>query len=288
MSDNMPVMLKVLDGPLQYGDVDVLIFLFLSKNIIIIVLPVLKHWDSPPFEKVGQALDFVLQIAQTLDFLHEHNIAHGDLYSNNIMLDGSLFHPQQFHPVEPWLTPDGQRLTPTLSRSQVPRASLSSEGEIEPWDVFKLDIYTFGNFIRTKLIQKYSNLIFLEPLVDYMAAAEPQSRPDARCVVDTICHMCINGDPPFLDQFLLHTNLTGAARAISLFLGQKHGKSNSTPPIKLDVSPTLTILSMFCYAGEIQCTAICHFRPASFLRLKFVHVLYTRMLDGAGVVESMA
>ncbi|KIY47206.1 hypothetical protein FISHEDRAFT_45771 [Fistulina hepatica ATCC 64428] len=207
MSDNMPVMLKVLDGPLQYGDlgllkllsspemkddprnhcVSLLDILFLSQNIIIIVLPVLKDWDSPPFEKVGQVLDFVLQIAETVDFLHEHNIAHGDLYTNNIMMDGSPLHPQQFHPIDYWRTPDGQRLTPTLSRSQVPRVQYyiidfgnsimfpsfehrrplrarvgadhsapelaAYPGKLEPWDVFKLDIYTFGNFIRTRLIQ---------------------------------------------------------------------------------------------------------------------------------------
>ncbi|KIY47205.1 hypothetical protein FISHEDRAFT_10968, partial [Fistulina hepatica ATCC 64428] len=139
-----------------------------------------------------------------------------DLYSNNIMMDGSPFHPQQFHPMSYWRTPDGRGFAPTFSRSQVPRVQYyiidfgnsimfpsfehrrplrarvgadhsapelaAYPGEVEPWDVFKLDIYTFGNFIRTRLIQKYSNLDFLEPLVDCMTAKDPQARPDARRV----------------------------------------------------------------------------------------------------------
>lgn len=35
----------------------------------IVVMPLLRRFDSPPFETVGEVLDFVLQISEVSDFI---------------------------------------------------------------------------------------------------------------------------------------------------------------------------------------------------------------------------
>ncbi|KAJ6599482.1 hypothetical protein B0H10DRAFT_2231300 [Mycena sp. CBHHK59/15] len=67
----------------------------------IFVMPFLRKFDSPPFETVGEIMDFCGQAVRGLRFLHEHNIAHGDSHYMNIMLAANKMYPNGFYPGNP-------------------------------------------------------------------------------------------------------------------------------------------------------------------------------------------
>ena len=49
-------------------------------------------------------------IAQGLAFLHEHNVAHRDCTSRNLMMDGRDLFPDGWHPQASYRLPDGKYL----------------------------------------------------------------------------------------------------------------------------------------------------------------------------------
>ncbi|KAJ7736033.1 hypothetical protein DFH07DRAFT_986974 [Mycena maculata] len=53
----------------------------------ILVMLFLHELESPPFETLGEVMEFCRQALYGLRFFHCHNIAHGDPHSGNIMLD---------------------------------------------------------------------------------------------------------------------------------------------------------------------------------------------------------
>jgi serine/threonine protein kinase len=102
-----------------------------EDDIMLIVMPLLRSLDSPPFDTVGEAVDFFTQIfevrshifyshvnahyIQGMQFLHEHRIAHRSVATsflpifdyimshrdgnrNNIMMDASAMYPDMWHP----------------------------------------------------------------------------------------------------------------------------------------------------------------------------------------------
>lgn len=42
----------------------------------ILVLPLLCPFDNPPFETIGEIIDFTLQVFEGLQFMHKHRVAH--------------------------------------------------------------------------------------------------------------------------------------------------------------------------------------------------------------------
>ncbi|KAJ7174752.1 hypothetical protein C8R46DRAFT_93550 [Mycena filopes] len=52
----------------------------------ILVINLLRKYDSPPFDTVGEAVDFFQQIFEGLQFMHKNLVAHRDCSSNNIMM----------------------------------------------------------------------------------------------------------------------------------------------------------------------------------------------------------
>ncbi|KAJ7502453.1 kinase-like domain-containing protein [Mycena galericulata] len=69
-------------------------------NIAIIVMPLLRAYLEPRFDTFGEAVDFFGQIFEGLKFMHDHNVAHRDCKSDNILMDASEMYPDGFHPVE--------------------------------------------------------------------------------------------------------------------------------------------------------------------------------------------
>ncbi|KAJ7140478.1 hypothetical protein C8R43DRAFT_1238429 [Mycena crocata] len=67
-------------------------------NISIIVMPLLRKYDSPRFDTIGEAVEFFRQMFEGLQFMHHHHVAHRDGNSNNILMDGQHLYPRGFHP----------------------------------------------------------------------------------------------------------------------------------------------------------------------------------------------
>ncbi|KAJ7140477.1 kinase-like domain-containing protein [Mycena crocata] len=69
-----------------------------EDNLAIIVMPLLRRFDEPRFETIGEGVEFFRQIFVGLQFMHHHHVAHRDCNSNNIMMDGQHLFPHGTHP----------------------------------------------------------------------------------------------------------------------------------------------------------------------------------------------
>ncbi|TEB15506.1 hypothetical protein FA13DRAFT_1747516 [Coprinellus micaceus] len=183
----------------------------------IIVLPVLRPYDSPEFDTVGEGLDFIRQTFQGLCFLHDHRVAHRDIRSENFLLDGKDLYSDRTRAWDPNIKYDftgpaplkqtrttcwpkyyiidfgfsKQYLEENMPPSETPKfATDQTVPEFRHRDVpcnpFPIDVYTFGNLIRVDFIDgdPTSNMQhgrkgfeFLRPLVEAMTEEEPSKRP---------------------------------------------------------------------------------------------------------------
>ncbi|KAF5388385.1 hypothetical protein D9615_000860 [Tricholomella constricta] len=226
ISDNITVCIKRID-PKEITD-EVKIATFLSsirdaKNHCVqisdafrdpvlpkveyIVMPSLRPFYNPEFGAVGEVVDFVTQMIEGMEFMHKHLVAHGDLTTQNIMMDARPILPSGWHFVAHHCTPDGVTEISPLARIDRPvryiiidfdcSARLSPgqphlirffggrDGEPpeyksrDPYDPFKIDVFTLGNVFYKDFYQKYEGLDFLETLIDFMKTPNFRQRPDA-------------------------------------------------------------------------------------------------------------
>jgi len=88
-----------------------------------LVMPFLRVHYSPPFETVGEILEFLMQIfelAQGLHFMHEHHVAHRDCMVNNIMMDPEPMDPESYDPLRRDQKRDLSGSAKRLSRTAAP------------------------------------------------------------------------------------------------------------------------------------------------------------------------
>ncbi|CAG8603300.1 16589_t:CDS:2, partial [Acaulospora colombiana] len=183
---------------------------FIEEDIVYLVMPLLRAFNDPPFVTVAEVIDFVDQMVQGIEYMHEQNVAHRDITIGNIMMDASELYPDGFHPVRQNLARDGlaevvgvmrthapvryylidfdaaiafEKGTPTklkYAEGKAGRDDEVPEFRIKaPYDPFKVDIFQFGNLLRKEFLQKYSGIEFLEPLVKEMTRPHAVERPSA-------------------------------------------------------------------------------------------------------------
>ncbi|KAF8165784.1 kinase-like domain-containing protein [Crassisporium funariophilum] len=173
-----------------------------------LVMPVLRRYDSPEFGAIGEVVDFVTQVLEGLVFMHSHGIAHNDCTENNIMMDGRPICPQGWNPIMEMFSPDCNNYAKTLARIDHPvqyfftdfglsHRFLPGQRHVvldyggadqdvpelrkdQPYDPFKLDVYTLANIFMKRFHQKYLGLEFLGELVDFMRVEKPSKRPTAQ------------------------------------------------------------------------------------------------------------
>ncbi|KAJ6507312.1 kinase-like domain-containing protein, partial [Mycena vitilis] len=184
----------------------------------IIAMPLLRIFDSPRFDTIGEAVDFFGQIFEGLKFMHDHNVAHRDCTYNNIMMGASEMFPEGYHPRSIKLTQDLTHKANFYTRTQRPpkyylidfglsrKYSTRDPAPLEPTieggdktvpefelydecDPFPTDVYYLGNLIRSLFLEagKYTpkllGLEFMWPLVKEMVATDPSNRPTMDQVV---------------------------------------------------------------------------------------------------------
>ncbi|VDC04171.1 unnamed protein product [Peniophora sp. CBMAI 1063] len=66
----------------------------------IIVFPLYRPWFDPPLHLVAEVIPFVDQLLEGLSFLHDLNIAHGDIKCLNVLMDPSPLYPRGFNPLK--------------------------------------------------------------------------------------------------------------------------------------------------------------------------------------------
>ncbi|KAJ7597849.1 kinase-like domain-containing protein [Mycena floridula] len=70
---------------------------FPGRRFKIMVLPFLLRCNSPRVHCMSEVIDFMRQMWEGLEFMHEKNIAHGDISQGNIMMDGGKVVPSGLH-----------------------------------------------------------------------------------------------------------------------------------------------------------------------------------------------
>ncbi|KAK7007411.1 kinase-like domain-containing protein [Favolaschia claudopus] len=192
-----------------------------EENKTLIVLPFLREFNDPPFERVGEVIEALHQFMKGMRYLHSHNIAHRDLGGGNFMMDASRVVPGGWHMFKPWLLGEpgellklGSRLQ-TKSRLQVSptqyfiidfglatcfppgisledaratgvygqcRKEIPEMSDTVPYNPFKVDIYQMGRVILD-LVEVYHGLEIFRTLANRMMAPDPDERPwAAECV----------------------------------------------------------------------------------------------------------
>ncbi|TRM61133.1 kinase-like domain-containing protein [Schizophyllum amplum] len=173
---------------------------------VLLVMPFLREYYDPPFSCPAQVIHALSQFLETLEFLHEQNIAHRDFCRRNLMMNSDELVPGGFHFAAAWCDPTGRPGLVVRDRGEVPpvqyfvidfglssclpsRTSLVTgrfgQDKTVPelsWDVpynpFKVDIYQLGQVILQDMVNVYSDLEFLRPLAAVMTHANPSYRPD--------------------------------------------------------------------------------------------------------------
>lgn len=174
---------------------------------LFIVMPILRRIDDVPFLTVGEVTEFMRQLLEGLEFMHELNLAHRDCTPPNIMMEGSeLFseepHPSPFHSR---VSQDGQRAVRPLSRKNASVryyyidygiSSLFPNNESRrfvvgidgrerdvpelsaevPYDPFKTDVCILGRFFQKQIIPTSEYLAIFSSVIDRMTAHEPEAR----------------------------------------------------------------------------------------------------------------
>ncbi|EPQ57121.1 hypothetical protein GLOTRDRAFT_115170 [Gloeophyllum trabeum ATCC 11539] len=184
-----------------------------DEDEVLLVMPLLRRYDSPRFDTVGEVIAFLKQILEGLLFMHQNLVAHRDCNGYNIMLDPSRMYPQGFHPARPDRKRDFRRFAQYYTRSQRPpkyyyidfglsrryrpedmppmeeiiRGGDKTAPEFENEDgranPFYTDVYYLGNLMREDFIQDKYGFDFLQPLVQDMVQGDPCLRPTMEEVV---------------------------------------------------------------------------------------------------------
>ncbi|GBE80577.1 predicted protein [Sparassis crispa] len=184
-----------------------------NEDIALLVMPLLRGYDDPPMQTMGEAVEFFRQIFEGLQFMHENHVAHRDCMNLNVMMDPKPLYPKMFHPLIQFVAQNykgtAKHYTRTgcptkyyfidfgLSRRFHPDGGPPREYPIfggdktvpefrnsdEPCDPFPTDIYYLGNLIREDFLQRFHGVEFMLPLVNDMVQDEPESRPTIHQIV---------------------------------------------------------------------------------------------------------
>ncbi|KAF9803772.1 hypothetical protein IEO21_09579 [Rhodonia placenta] len=189
----------------------------LDKNVVILVMPLLRGCDNPEFETVGEVVEFIQQLISGLRFMHARHVAHRDIMLRNVMLDPKPMFPDMYHPLCRNKKRDFTGTAKHYSRTERPTKyyyidfglsrkynpedgpprelpilggdrtvpEFQGEGYDMAVDPFPTDIYYLGNLIRMAFLQvsrdatrlRYQNLQFLHTLIADMVQDDPQKRP---------------------------------------------------------------------------------------------------------------
>ncbi|KAL4249019.1 hypothetical protein ABKN59_007335 [Abortiporus biennis] len=181
-----------------------------DNDMILLVMPLLRSFDSPRFETVGEAVECIRQLFEGLQFMHELHTAHRDISILNVMLDPKPLYPQMFHPalidrdvnlsgsakfytrtarpvkyyfidfglLRMYDPADGEPLEVPIfgGDKTVPEFNVNPYDPLNP---FPTDVYYLGNFIRRMIARgSVSNGFgFLTPLITRMIQNDPSQRP---------------------------------------------------------------------------------------------------------------
>ncbi|SJL11205.1 uncharacterized protein ARMOST_14608 [Armillaria ostoyae] len=163
----------------------------------ILVLPLLRKFDDPPFDTVGEVVECLRQIFEGIQFMHQNLVAHRDCTKLNIMLDPKKLYPKGCTRTTCW--PRYHLIDFGHSRRYDPADGIPHERVLQGGDKsalehrnsdellcnpFPTDIYYLGNLVREYFLDTKNychptriGLGFLRSLVEDMVKENPSDRP---------------------------------------------------------------------------------------------------------------
>jgi len=180
-----------------------------DDDIVVVVMPFLRKFDSPDFDTVGEVVEFIRQMIEGLQFIHEHNVAHRDYHILNTMMDASPMFPKFHHPVKDMKNFEFTGPAVYFQRTARPvkyfvvdfgisrrydsvnpspledlilggnRSLPEHRLKIDPCNPFATDIYYLGSLFATTFMEKFkpAQFSFLSSLVGDMTLDDPSERP---------------------------------------------------------------------------------------------------------------
>ncbi|KAF4613485.1 hypothetical protein D9613_008013 [Agrocybe pediades] len=174
---------------------------------VLMVMPCLLAMYKIPFRRVGELCEAAVQILESFEFLHEHNIAHRDVSDSNIALDSSKVIPKGYHFYRSSSHEDG---APTVfgfkwnsrwsvrpnryyiidfglsvhcsSKSETVVGEVGQDRTVPemsdtiPYNPFTADIYQLGNMFY-EFIDGYDGFDDFRKLAEAMTRKNPAQRP---------------------------------------------------------------------------------------------------------------
>ncbi|KAJ7646833.1 hypothetical protein FB45DRAFT_1099009 [Roridomyces roridus] len=173
-----------------------------DPKLALIVMPFHYGWHLVPFSTIGEAVEFISEIFEGVDFMHKSQVWHGDLKSNNILMDASplfvepvnprfrtrLRHPVSYHLID-------FDLSGVHDPSKGPPRNIPGYGgtrgvpefnkKDKLCDPFAVDVYCLGNVVRRHFTEGEGRLFtkeqrgfeFMSGLVNAMVNEDPVKRP---------------------------------------------------------------------------------------------------------------
>ncbi|GBE80560.1 hypothetical protein SCP_0302750 [Sparassis crispa] len=186
-----------------------------EEDVVLLVMPLLRLYDEPRFETVGEAVEFFWQMIEGMLFMHEQHVAHRDCMQLNTMMEPTMY-PDLFHPVKStkkqdlsgpakyysrierppryyyvdfglsrkYDPKDGPPLEPPILGGDRSVPEFQGIGYHKTSDPFPTDIYYLGNLIRQGFLHRYRGLEFMDALVADMVQEEPEKRPTIEQVAE--------------------------------------------------------------------------------------------------------
>ncbi|KAF9077760.1 hypothetical protein BDP27DRAFT_1441790 [Rhodocollybia butyracea] len=177
----------------------------------LLVMPWMREPENPPFRTVGEGIQFIKEILEGIQYMHQNNVAHKDCSINNMVMDAKKMYPDGHHPSRPSRTYDYKKRVRHFSRTLVPpryylidfgfsrKYDSSQERSSEyailsggteppeckaeaPCDPFATDVFLVGNMIRRRFLDgdpkfEHSGIHgfeVLRPLVNDMIQDDPE------------------------------------------------------------------------------------------------------------------
>ncbi|KAJ3490970.1 hypothetical protein NLI96_g1017 [Meripilus lineatus] len=184
-----------------------------EPDTVLLVMPLLRSFDDPKFQTIGELIECLRQIFEGVQFMHHAHVAHRDCNSLNIMMDPTGLFPDLYHPQVPDMNYEYTDLAKRFTRTKAPikyylidfgisrkfnpadgpprelpirggdKSAPENDSE-EPIDPFPTDVYYLGNMIREDILDLTRGVEFLRPLAEDMAQEDPSKRPNMDEVVE--------------------------------------------------------------------------------------------------------
>ncbi|EDR05086.1 uncharacterized protein LACBIDRAFT_330194 [Laccaria bicolor S238N-H82] len=187
-----------------------------EEHVVILVMPLLRPCKDPPFETIGEVVEFFRQVFEGMLFMHQHRIAHRDCHAPNVLVNADAMYPGGFHPAKQNMAPDWKGKAKHFTRTEhvpkyyfidfglsvrfgpddsTPRARVVRGGdrdyppELEDmnveYDPFPTDVFHLGHLIIHEFtegnqslgVKKTLGLEFMEGLAADMTNPDPLKRP---------------------------------------------------------------------------------------------------------------